>query len=132
MNTRTPSNTVPTALRHLLAQILLALRNSVPQLRVPFACFVLAGAWAAVLFLTGSTDALGRMVPWPVSLVLFTTLLIITVVGGSVRRPDTFSHENAWNRAKAIFLAVATVALATCYMALLFAEPTPLTPSPAT
>ena len=120
VNTPTPGNTVPTALRQLLAGTLLALRDTMSSLRGPLACLVLAGAWGAFLVLTGSAEALGRMVPWPVSLVLLTTLFVILFVGGSVRRPDSFPHEVAWKRARAVFLTAGTIAVATCYLTFLF------------
>ena len=123
MTTQTPGDTVSAALRHLLAQMLVSLRNVVPMLRGPFACVALGVAWGAFLYLTGAADALGRTVPWPVSLALVTALILITFVGGYARRPDAFPHERAWRRAKAGFLVVAVIALATCYMALFLAEP---------
>ena len=121
MTTQTPGDNVPAALRHLLAEILLALRNAAPMLRGPLACVALGGAWGAFLYLTGAADALGRAVPWPISATLFIALVIITMVGSSVRRPDAFPHERAWRRARAAFLVVAVIALATCYMAFLAA-----------
>ena len=126
MTTQTPGNTVAAALRHLLAEILLALRNAVPLIRGPFACGALAGAWGAFLYLTGAADALGRTVPWPVSLALFIALLVITFAGGYARRPDAFPHERTWRRGKAVFLVLAVIAVATCYMAFFLAEPRPL------
>lgn len=121
MTTQTPGDTVAAAFRHLLSEILLALRNAVPVLRNPFACVALGGAWGAFLYFTGAADALGHTVPWPVSAALVIALFVITFAGGYVRRPDAFPHERAWRRAKAVFLVVAVIALATCYMAFLFA-----------
>ena len=67
----------------------------------------------------GIPVALGRMVPWPVSSALFIALVFITLVGGSVRRPDAFPHERAWNRARAVFLAAGVVGIVTCWVALI-------------
>ena len=126
MNIRASGDTVPAALRQLLAQILLALRSSAPMLLGPLACRILGGAWAVFLFGTGAADVLGRMVPWPVSSALFMALLIVTIVGGFIRHPDSFPHETAWKKARAVFVAAGTVASITCYLALPFADPHPL------
>ena len=121
MNARIPANTVPAALRELFTLILLNLREVVHLLRGPFLYLVLVGAWGAFLVLTGIADALGRMLPWFVWLALFMALLVITISGGLVRRPDTFPHEIAWERARVVFFAVSTVVLTTVYLASLFA-----------
>ena len=121
MTTPTPGNAVPAAFRHLLAQILLNLRDGWPVFRIPVASFGLAGAWGAFLYLTGVAEALGSRVPWYVSGALFLVFLLITVFGFSARRPDTFPHERAWRRVKTSFLAVAIIAGTTGYTAFLFA-----------
>ena len=90
------------------------------MVRGPVAGFALAGAWGAFLYLTGAAEALGRLVPWPVSMVLAFVLVILAWAGGSAPRPDAFPHECAWRRVKASFVAVVIIACVTCYMALLF------------
>ena len=121
LTTRIPGETVAAALRHLLAQIPLLLQNAVPVLRVPFACVALWGAWGALLYLMQAADALGRTVPSPVSAAPVIALFVITFAGGYARRPYALPHERAWRRAKAAFVVVAVIAVATCHMAFLLA-----------